>query len=65
MARQRRRRRRLRLSWGVIVWLVALVIIGAAAGLYNFARITYRVAVGPEGSEGQRLFAAFNPIFTA
>jgi TRAP-type uncharacterized transport system substrate-binding protein len=65
MARQRRPRRHLRLSWGVIAWLAALVIIGAAAGFYNFARITYRVAVGPEGSEGQRLFAAFNPVFNA
>jgi TRAP-type uncharacterized transport system substrate-binding protein len=35
------------------------------AGVYTFARITYRVAVGPEGGEGWRIFAAINPIFTA
>jgi TRAP-type uncharacterized transport system substrate-binding protein len=59
----RRRRSRPRLSWGIIAWLLALTIIGAAAGLYTFARITYRVAVGPEGGENQRIFAALNPIF--
>jgi hypothetical protein len=51
------------LSWGIIAWLLALTVIGAAAGLYTFARITYRVAVGPEGGENQRIFAALNPIF--
>jgi TRAP-type uncharacterized transport system substrate-binding protein len=59
----RRRRSRPGLSWGIIGWLLALTIIGAAAGLYTFARITYRVAVGPEGGENQRIFAALNPIF--
>jgi hypothetical protein len=59
----RRRRSRPRLSWGIIAWLLALTVIGAAAGLYTFARITYRVAVGPEGGEDQRIFAALNPIF--
>jgi TRAP-type uncharacterized transport system substrate-binding protein len=59
------RRRRMGVSWGVIAWFLALAIIGIAAGLYNFARITYRVAIGPEGSEGQRLFAALNSVFTA
>jgi TRAP-type uncharacterized transport system substrate-binding protein len=59
-----RRRRRPRLSWGIIAWLVALAVIGAAAAAYNFAQVTYRVAVGPEGGEGQRQFAAFAPIFT-
>jgi TRAP-type uncharacterized transport system substrate-binding protein len=28
----------------------------------HLARITYRVAVGPEGGEDQRIFAALNPI---
>jgi TRAP-type uncharacterized transport system substrate-binding protein len=57
------RRRRPRLSRGIIAWLLALVVIGAVAGLYNFAKITYRVAVGPEGGEGQRIFSAINPVF--
>jgi len=51
------------LGWGIIAWLLALTIIGAAAGLYNFAKITYRVAIGRDGGEGQRLFAAMHPIF--
>ena len=58
-------RRRLRLSWGIIAFLLALMAVGAAAALYNNVRITYRVAVGPEGGEGQRFFAAINPIFAA
>jgi TRAP transporter TAXI family solute receptor len=57
------RRRRPRLSWGIIAWLLGLTVIGAAAGLYNFAKLTYRVAVGPEGGESQRIFAAINPVF--
>src|SRR3954462_6621508 len=59
------RRRRARLSWGIIIWLALLPLVGAGAALYTFARITYRVAFGPEGGEGQRIFAAINPIFTA
>jgi TRAP-type uncharacterized transport system substrate-binding protein len=58
-------RRRLRLSWGIIAFLLALMAVGAAAAVYNNIRITYRVAVGPEGGEGQRFFAAINPIFAA
>jgi TRAP transporter TAXI family solute receptor len=58
-------RRRLRLSWGIIAFLLALMAVGAAAALYNNVRITYRVAVGPEGGEGQRFLAAINPIFAA
>src|SRR3954462_14921329 len=59
------RRRRARLSWGIIIWLALLPLVGAGAALYTFARITYRVAFGPEGGEGQRIFTAINPIFTA
>jgi len=59
------RRRRPRLSWGIVAWLLALTAIGAVAGLYTFAKITYRVAVGPEGGEGQRIFAAINPVFAS
>jgi TRAP-type uncharacterized transport system substrate-binding protein len=53
------------LNWGVIAWLVALLAVGGAAAAYNYARVTYRVAIGPEGGEGQRLFAAIAPIFAA
>jgi len=61
----RRRRRRPQLSWGIIAWLVALAVIGAAAAAYNFTQITYRVATGPEGGEAHRLFGAIAPVFTA
>src|SRR5262249_8840545 len=63
--RSRTRRRRSGPGWGVILWLLALALIGAGAGVYNFARITYRVAIGPEGGEGQRIFNALSPIFNA
>ena len=59
------RRRRPWLSRGIIAWLLALTVVGAVAGVYTFAKITYRVAVGPEGGEGQRIFAAINPVFAA
>jgi len=59
------RRRRPWLSRGIIAWLLALTAVGAVAGVYTFAKITYRVAVGPEGGEGQRIFAAINPVFAA
>jgi TRAP-type uncharacterized transport system substrate-binding protein len=58
-------RRRHGPGWGVIAWLAVLVVVGAAAAAYNFARLTYRVAIGPEGGEDQRLFAAIAPIFTS
>jgi hypothetical protein len=58
-------RRRHGLGWGVIIWLAVLVVVGAAAAEYNFARLSYRVAIGPEGGEGQRLFAAIAPIVVA
>ena len=59
------RRRRPWLSRGIIAWLLALTVVGAVAGVYTFAKITYRVAVGPEGGEGHRIFAAINPVFAA
>lgn len=62
MARRRGRRRRPQVSWGVIVWFVVLALLGIAAGIYSFASITYRVAIGPHDGEGQRLFAAVSPI---
>jgi TRAP-type uncharacterized transport system substrate-binding protein len=64
MAR-RRVRRHYGLERGIIVWLLVLLAIGAVAAAYNFTRLTYRVAIGPEGSESQRLFAAIAPTFAA
>jgi TRAP-type uncharacterized transport system substrate-binding protein len=53
------------LGWGVIASLLVLVLVGAVAATYTFARLNYRVATGPEGGEGQRLFTAIAPIFAA
>ena len=45
MARRRQRRRRRTFSWGLVVWLSVLALIGISAGIYSFANLNSRLEV--------------------